>query len=130
MTAPSTRLAASLTAAVCLAALAGCEAGAPDIPQGIDVSTGQGTFHGDLRGKTRAFLGIPYAAPPVGALRFRPPERPAPAGDRQVTRFGPTCPQFNATDGMYNESTSEDCLTLNVWTPDAPKRLLPVMVWF
>ncbi|RPI29939.1 MAG: carboxylesterase family protein, partial [Actinomycetota bacterium] len=83
----------------------------------------------------RAYLGIPYAAPPVGDLRWRPPQAPAPwDGVRTCVRYGPSCPQPQG-DGLSFfplGETDEDCLYLNVWTPDgtadgAPK--LPVMVW-
>jgi para-nitrobenzyl esterase len=70
-------------------------------------------------------LGIPYAAPPVGALRFRPPAPPASwSAVRDATKFGPACSQSG------DSSSSEDCLTVNVWTPAigscAP---LPVLVF-
>ena len=73
-----------------------------------------------------SFKGVPYAAPPVGRLRWRPPEEPASwDGIRDATDFGPECPQLRP-----NGPTSEDCLSLNVWTParSASDRL-PVMVW-
>lgn len=76
----------------------------------------------------RAYLGIPYAAPPVGALRWRPPQAPAAwKGVRPCRAFGPACPQpRQKEDGDY----SEDCLYLNVWTPaQRPGARLPVMVW-
>lgn len=86
-----------------------------------------GPVSGFQDGGTRAFLGIPFAAPPVGALRWRPPQPPAPWTEvRACTAFGPACPQINqAPGGLY----SEDCLYLNVWTPAAPGDRLPVMVW-
>jgi len=88
---------------------------------------------GDVRGvatpRGRAFLGIPFAAPPVGALRFRPPAPPeAWHGVRDATRAGAICVQ-NTVPGSGRQS--EDCLTLNVYAPhDAdPRRPRPVMVW-
>ena len=75
------------------------------------------------------FLGIPYAAPPVGALRWQPPRPAAPwHGIRPATSYAPHCPQSSSTFGQA--STSEDCLYLNVFTPATSKaRNLPVMVW-
>jgi para-nitrobenzyl esterase len=72
-----------------------------------------------------SFKGIPYAAPPVGRLRWRPPEAPASWNNvRDASQFGPQCPQ--PRPGL----SSEDCLSLNIWTPatSAPDHL-PVMVW-
>ncbi|MHB1957997.1 MAG: carboxylesterase/lipase family protein [Acidobacteriaceae bacterium] len=91
----------------------------------------QGTFSSD--GQVRAFLGIPYAAPPVGPLRWKPPQ-PAPAwsGVRSATRFGPRCMQTQLfPDMVFRDSgPSEDCLTLNVWAPaEKNSAPLPVMVW-
>jgi len=76
----------------------------------------------------RAYLGIPYAAPPVGPLRWRPPQPPTPWSEpRACTAFGAACPQpAQSPEGRYGE----DCLTLNVWTPAArADEKLPVMVW-
>ncbi|MCS0631157.1 carboxylesterase family protein [Telluria mixta] len=76
------------------------------------------------------YKGIPYAAAPVGALRWRPPA-PAPAWDgvRKADRFGHLCPQ-PAGPGASEEDMSEDCLTLNIWTGARPEsRPRPVLVW-
>ena len=72
-----------------------------------------------------AFLGIPYAAPPKGDLRWKPPEpSQAWSGVRDATMFGNACAQMGS-EGMRG---AEDCLTLNVWTPDtASDAMLPVM---
>jgi para-nitrobenzyl esterase len=80
------------------------------------------------------FKGIPYAAPPVGALRWKPPQ-PAAAwnGVRKADRFGPRCMQRPLFGDMMFRSNgmSEDCLYLNVWTPaGAESRQLPVLVYF
>jgi para-nitrobenzyl esterase len=90
-----------------------------------------GTANGAVRGLTVAnsdeFLGIPYAAPPVGALRWQPPQPAASwAGVRDATKFAPHCPQLASPFGQA--STSEDCLYLNVFTPKAGGNH-PVMVW-
>jgi para-nitrobenzyl esterase len=99
----------------------------PDTP--LVVATADGTVRGRAVAATDEFLGIPYAAPPVGALRWQPPRRPAPwHGIRAATSYAPHCPQSSSTFGQA--STSEDCLYLNVFTPATSKaRNLPVMVW-
>jgi para-nitrobenzyl esterase len=78
-----------------------------------------------------AYRGIPYAAPPVGALRWQPPQAPTPwSGTLDASRFGPHCPQTASYSGIA--STNEDCLYLNVFVPQhtPPDAKLPVMVWF
>jgi para-nitrobenzyl esterase len=97
--------------------------------------------HGELRGVSRgsveAFLGVPYAAAPVGTLRWRAPQ-PVVAwpGTRDATHFGPACAQGIARAwGPYSAEfiarppVSEDCLTLNVWKPARSGRRLPVLVF-
>ena len=96
---------------------------------GLVVATAAGAVHGKAVAATDEFLGIPYAAPPVGALRW-PPPRPAAAwhGVRQVTSYAPHCPQPASPFGVA--STSENCLYLNVFTPaHTGAGNLPVMVW-
>src|SRR5215831_7981892 len=93
-----------------------------------------GTANGPVRGSTdgtvNEFLGIPYAAPPVGALRWQAPQPAASwSGVRDATQFAPHCPQ---TAGPFGRaSTSEDCLYLNVFTPEHKQAgsHFPVMVW-
>jgi para-nitrobenzyl esterase len=64
-----------------------------------------------------AFLGVPYAAPPIGELRWRPPQPVSPwTGRRKATTFGAACPQLPASWLPYI-GWNEDCLYLNVWTP-------------
>jgi len=118
--------------AASVAMAAGCAQA--QVPAAHPVLTGAGLVEGaapDAQGVT-AYKGIPYAAAPVGALRWRPPQPPLPwAGVRQATSFGPACwaaaPPGPARPGLPQ---SEDCLTVNVWAPqaggDAKK---PVMVW-
>ncbi|MFE7570135.1 carboxylesterase/lipase family protein [Streptomyces sp. NPDC057539] len=82
-------------------------------------------------GGVSAFLGLPYAAPPVGRLRFAPPAPPEPwDGVREATAFGNAGIQILPGAGDLRAPQSEDCLYLNVWTPAAdPGAKLPVMVW-
>ena len=99
------------------------------------IKTDQGKVQGKMSadGQARDFLGIPYAAPPVGQLRWKPPQPAAKwKGVRQATSFGSRCMQQEHFDDMVfrDPGESEDCLTLNVWAPAAKsKGKLPVMVW-
>ncbi|MBB4097599.1 carboxylesterase/lipase family protein [Sphingomonas kyeonggiensis] len=96
------------------------------------VRTESGPVRGAADGRVVAFKGIPYAAPPTGALRWHRPEAPAPWNlVLEATKFGADCLQ-NATPGVAGSDrpASEDCLFLNVWTPKAAgSAKLPVMVW-
>jgi len=97
----------------------------------IDTGVVEGTASADA--KVRIFKGIPFAAPPVGALRWKAPQ-PVPSwtGVRQATEFGPRCIQGHVFDDMVfrDNGPSEDCLYLNVWTPATSSQArLPVMVW-
>jgi para-nitrobenzyl esterase len=99
------------------------------------IKTDKGKLRGAFTtdGKVRAFKGIPYAAPPVGPLRWQPPQPAAKwKGVRDATQFGARCMQAAIYEDMVfrDPGPSEDCLTLNVWTPaNAKKSSLPVMVW-
>ena len=81
----------------------------------------------------RAFKGIPYAAPPVGGLRWKPPQAvQAWNGVRSSTEWGPRCMQSNRLGDIdpLNKRMDEDCLYLNVWTPaKSEAEKLAVMVW-
>lgn len=99
------------------------------------VRTASGAVRGKTSedGKVRIFEGIPYAAPPVGPLRWRPPQ-PVRSwkGVRDATKFGARCMQGNVYGdmGFRDDGPSEDCLYLNVWTPAKDSHAdLPVMVW-
>ena len=95
------------------------------------VETSGGLVLGVNQGAVDRFLGIPYAEPPVGELRWRPPVDKAPwSGVLVADSFGPSCPQdpvFNFLPGLENQS--EDCLHLNVWAPAGKYSDLPVLVW-
>jgi len=101
----------------------------------LQIKTDKGKVEGSLTtdGKVRAFKGIPYAAPPVGDLRWQPPQAAAKwKGVRPAKDFGSHCVQTGGYPDMifHDPGESEDCLTLNVWTPaDAKPGSLPVMVW-
>ena len=80
---------------------------------------------------TISYKGLPFAAPPVGILRWAPPQPPKSWTDvRQADRFGPDCPQprQGGAQPLLN-SMAEDCLTLNIWKPTGGLRPLPVMLW-
>jgi para-nitrobenzyl esterase len=114
-----------------IAAMVACgsyaQAAAVDPPR---VALASGRLAGTTIGNMQAFLGIPYAAPPVGALRWEPPQPPAAwAGIRNAIAFANHCPQLKSPFGL--PSTTEDCLYLNVFAPRGtkPGAKLPVMVW-
>ena len=94
------------------------------------VPTDEGVVRGVLTNGVREFLGIPYAAPPVGDLRWQPAQEHAPwQGVRDATSFGSPCPQ---AAGLFGPgSTNEDCLYLNVYTPPHAGHgdRYPVMFW-
>src|SRR6204780_3265210 len=102
---------------------------------GATVSIHQGKLEGNDQGGLIVFKGIPFAKPPVGALRWLPPEKPASwTGVRDARRFGAVAPQnqlmLSALAAMVVEGEqSEDCLSLNVWTPALDGKRRPVMVW-
>jgi para-nitrobenzyl esterase len=98
-----------------------------------EVKIDTGRVKGKSVGLVRSFLGIPYAAPPVGNLRWKPPAPVTPwKGPRNATAFGSRCMQGAVFSDMVfrDPGISEDCLYLNVWTPaNSASAKLPVMVW-
>lgn len=117
----------------------GCSSHAPPTGEIINqeapvVKTASGKIRGMVEGGIAVFKGIPYAAPPVGNYRWRPPQPVSPwEGVRDATGFGPDCAQagWGAAPGTIQEGSSEDCLYLNLWKPAETKSRakLPVMVW-
>jgi para-nitrobenzyl esterase len=103
------------------------------VSSGPQVKTDSGIVEGKDEGAVHAFLGIPYAAPPVGDLRWKPPVPAAKwTGVRKATGFGAHCMQGKVFGDMNfrDSGGSEDCLFLNVWVPaKTPGAKLPVMVW-
>lgn len=98
------------------------------------VETNYGKVEGQQNRNSFVWRGIPYAQPPLGDLRFRPPHRPDSwDGVKDATQFQPVAPQstkdLDRKIGRGAYTISEDCLYLNIWSPGADKKRRPVMVW-
>ena len=100
--------------------------------------TAYGVLHGNEKNGLHQFLGVPYAAPPVGALRFRKPVPPAKwVGIREATQYSACALQPSAMfqdayagEDFNGRQGAEDCLYLNIWSPaKSPDEKLPVLVW-
>nr|WP_246842026.1 carboxylesterase family protein [Caulobacter sp. FWC26] len=121
----------AVAVAVALAMLGAGQALAAD----PTVTTTFGPVVGEASSGVAAFKGVPFAAPPVGPLRWRAPQRPkAWVTPRDAKAYGPDCMQkpFPGDAAPLGVTPSEDCLYVNVWTPEAAlkgKTKLPVMVW-
>jgi len=133
-----------LAAGLALFGPACAEPAAPAVEAGGEILIGERL---DTATGLAVFRGIPFAAPPVGELRWRPPAPHAPrAGPQDATHFGPACPQMQGSPDWYRmvaagfgrspdvvpdlEHIAEDCLTLNVWSRNVGgEALQPVMVW-
>ena len=100
----------------------------------VDVQIDTGIVAGQANGAVEVFKGVPFAAPPVGPLRWKPPQGPASwTGVRDASAYGPACPQVvdpagRPNGGGYAGPISEDCLNLNVFAPVSVHKA-PVMVW-
>lgn len=112
----------------------------------LKIDTTVGTVYGLINGThpdVAQFLGIPFAEPPVGDLRWEPSIAKYPVEAIDATSFSPSCPQYDtsipsvyeidAREFLISGLTSEDCLTLSIWAPYVPKsncaEKLPVLVW-
>ncbi len=132
----------SALAIVTVVTACGGQTATSDEPAEMAVEPLAQTVAGELEGAwadesagVSVFRGIAFAKPPVGDLRWRPPTAVESwDGTRMATEFGPACWQArNAEDSPYSRgelARSEDCLTLNVWSPASVGQQLPVMVWF
>lgn len=107
--------------------------------EGPKAKVESGELLGEATARAAIFRGVPFAAPPVGDLRWTPPQRPPKwQGARDATQNGPSCPQVMNADGApnfggANGPMSEDCLQLNIFAPLKPRggaaKKAPVMVW-
>lgn len=110
---------------------------------GLVVQTTSGEIHGFINQTTpqvRQFLGVPYAEPPIGNLRFAAPETKSKGSPIKATTFPPSCMQLDSNSSsiytnavpqfLINGGQSEDCLYLSIWTPATPtNQSLPVFVY-
>jgi para-nitrobenzyl esterase len=103
----------------------------------VKIKTNSGIVLGKVDKGIFSFKGIPYAEPPIGSNRWLPPKSVSVwQGVKDCFEYGPICPQNelaydheSAEIGQAKQSQSEDCLTLNIWTPEKNTRKIPVMVW-
>jgi len=114
--------------ALCSWLAAAC--GSDDKPDPTRVVLADGEVHGSVKDTSLQFLGIPYAKPPVGDLRWKAPQKPDKwTTPRQATTFGKRCAQATNPTLQNEPSADEDCLYLNVWTASPAPVAAPVMVW-
>jgi para-nitrobenzyl esterase len=128
----SAGLAAGVAATVVLAGASGAVASPASGSANPIVRIDSGLIRGVTVAGVNSFKGLPYAAPPTGNLRWRPPQRASSwSGVRDATQFGPSCPQSTVNNPFLPPGTiSEDCLYLNVYTPTLRRgSARPVLVW-
>lgn len=122
--------------ALVLGCAAPCGAAPPGVPARVRVA--QGVLEGVRTGHTVAYLGVPYAAAPIGTNRWRGPQPLRPwSGVRRAQHFAPSCLQRLSAQGFgpwsseygVHGALSENCLYLNVWAPAHAAHPAPVMVW-
>jgi carboxylesterase type B len=120
----------SLITALLIAGLAGCAGPGPVRSLDDPIATDKGLVSG-TGGDVRSFKGIPYAKAPIGELRWRAPQAAEPwTNVRDGSRFGPDCMQPAEYPELRGAGMSEDCLSVNVWSPARTSaERLPVMVW-
>src|SRR5579864_8832786 len=126
--------AVSVAAAVLAASAGGAVASPASGGANPIVRIDDGLIRGASATGVNSFLGLPYAAPPTGNLRWRPPQPPSSwSGVRDATQFGASCPQAQAHNPFLPPGTiSEDCLYLNVYTPalrSSDEGARPVLLW-
>lgn len=119
-----------MRALIALVALAAATAASAEP---VKLKTDAGVLVGDSKDGVASFKGFPFAKPPVGDLRWRPPQKVSWSGEKDATKFALPCPQPINADGRANGGgvsgqTSEDCLYMNVWAPKNAKNA-PVMLW-
>jgi para-nitrobenzyl esterase len=121
-----------LTTLASLAAAAACVTGAAGA-EPVKMKFDSGVAVGSADNGVLVFKGVPFAKPPVGELRWKPPQPVRWSGERDATKFALPCPQPINADGKANGggvsgAVSEDCLYLNVWAPKGAKNA-PIMLW-
>ena len=110
-----------------------CALAAVQVQAAPKVTTTSGVLVGETRDGIDTYKGVPYAQPPIGNLRWAPPQPIRWQGERSTTSFGAPCLQVTSPDGKPNGGgvsgpSSEDCLYLNIWAP-TNARNAPVMLW-
>ncbi|MDC0213173.1 carboxylesterase family protein [Gammaproteobacteria bacterium] len=119
----------TVSASILAGTLMGCSAGEKTL-KGPTLQSPAGQIRGQIVDQVHRFLGIPYAEAPFGKNRFVAPVARAPwEGIFEADDYGLICPQTGGGVGIDSFAEGEDCLNLNIWTPDPAAKGLPVMVW-